>query len=332
MQQFIKDVLTHRIFVSVAFTETGVTRGLHLHTCSLVAGVAAVLGLVGYLSVSVGGYSMGLEYIGGYKTQISSLENERQYQDEQFKILAQEVGVLQARLERFDAIGERLFNDDVLGERLQDLQSDGQGGVNVPEMTSVPTLDDLRDQMSALSQKAEKAEVSINAGLQMVAQKQEAGIAKPYMWPVVHERAYRSSRYGWRKDPFSSRKAWHSGMDIAAGWNAPIVAAGDGVVVFSGYRYNYGIMVEIRHANGYSTRYGHLKKSTVKNGDIVKAGDLVALMGSTGRSTGPHLHFEVLIDDQKVSPYPFVKDTYRYARRLGKQKKYAAAVEAAKRS
>ncbi|MEO1475713.1 MAG: peptidoglycan DD-metalloendopeptidase family protein [Pseudomonadota bacterium] len=116
-----------------------------------------------------------------------------------------------------------------------------------------------------------------------------------------------TSNYGLRADPFSRRSAWHSGIDMAAYYKAPINASGPGEVVFAGRKSGYGRLVEIDHGYGFRSRYAHLHSITVSKGDIVEVGDKVGLMGSSGRSTGPHLHFEVIFQGKPYNPRGFLK-------------------------
>jgi murein DD-endopeptidase MepM/ murein hydrolase activator NlpD len=116
-----------------------------------------------------------------------------------------------------------------------------------------------------------------------------------------------TSGYGLRSDPFTRRPAFHAGMDMAAFYSAPIVAAGPGVVTYAGPRSGYGRLVEVDHGYGFKTRYGHLSKVEVKKGDEVTLGDLVGKMGSTGRSTGPHLHYEVWFRGKTYNPVQFLR-------------------------
>jgi len=115
-----------------------------------------------------------------------------------------------------------------------------------------------------------------------------------------------SSHFGPRTDPFLNRLAMHTGMDFKAPYGSRVFAAASGTVEHAGWKGGYGRMVEIRHANGFVTRYGHLSKVRVSEGDHVVAGDLVGNVGSTGRSTGPHLHYEVRQGDEAIDPAPFV--------------------------
>ncbi len=127
----------------------------------------------------------------------------------------------------------------------------------------------------------------------------EAQAGSPMAAPVTGEI---SSEYGWRTDPFKKRGAWHAGMDIAAAEGDPVAACWDGTVVFAGTKGGYGNVVEVRHAGGWKSVYGHLRGYSVREGDRVAAGGKIAEVGSTGRSTGPHLHFELRREDGTVDP------------------------------
>jgi murein DD-endopeptidase MepM/ murein hydrolase activator NlpD len=115
-----------------------------------------------------------------------------------------------------------------------------------------------------------------------------------------------SSYFGERQDPFSGHEAFHKGIDFAGAMGEDVVAVAAGVVTWAGERSGYGSMVEISHGNGYVTRYGHNQRTLVAVGQTVSRGQAVALMGSTGRSTGPHVHFEVLRNGRQVNPASFL--------------------------
>lgn len=129
-------------------------------------------------------------------------------------------------------------------------------------------------------------------------------IAIPSVQPVEHLQF--TSNFGIRSDPFRGTAAMHAGVDIPGPTGTPIYATADGMVSHADRQGGYGNMVEINHGKGIATRYGHLSKILVADGQQVKRGQLIALMGSTGRSTGPHLHYEVRMDGHAVNPVPFL--------------------------
>jgi murein DD-endopeptidase MepM/ murein hydrolase activator NlpD len=327
----LKKIWEHRVFFSVALSDTSAVRGVRLRAfwpiflIGLVIFTTAGLAIVGEntrarLAARVAGDVQTTAYL----DRIAQLESEKEVQAKQVALIAQELGILQARLDRFDVIGEKLVADEdlsvLLGKEETSLLEGGQGGPSEVPLETIPSLEDLQLQLGELQSQADRTAIALELGMALAVRDQEGQNGAPYHFPVIHPRAYVSSSYGWRKNPFNGkRKQWHSGLDIAASRGSAIVSAADGIVVYAGYRYAYGFTVEIRHAAGFSTKYAHLKKVTVQNGQHVKAGDLVALMGSTGRSTGPHVHFEILKDDEKLNPYPFVKGHLSTARRLGRE-------------
>ena len=125
------------------------------------------------------------------------------------------------------------------------------------------------------------------------------------------KKGWLSSYYGMRKDPFSGRPAMHKGIDFAGKEDGDILATASGVVSWASDRYGYGELIEINHGKGFKTRYGHNKKILVKVGDVVTKGQVIAKMGSTGRSTGPHVHYEILKNDRQIDPAKYV---YRKAK------------------
>ncbi|MEQ8967096.1 MAG: peptidoglycan DD-metalloendopeptidase family protein [Azospirillaceae bacterium] len=135
---------------------------------------------------------------------------------------------------------------------------------------------------------------------------QEVAVRLPLSPPIMGD-WYITSRYGGRRDPLTGRSAAHHGLDFGAGWREAVVAAAPGEIVHAGRRGAYGNLVEIDHGLGVTTRYAHLHSVDVSVGDTVEAGDPVGVLGNTGRSTGPHLHYEVRLDDRPIDPMNFVK-------------------------
>jgi murein DD-endopeptidase MepM/ murein hydrolase activator NlpD len=127
---------------------------------------------------------------------------------------------------------------------------------------------------------------------------------RPEGRPVT--RGYLSSGFGTRQDPFTGHGAWHLGVDFAGKEGDPVLAVGAGIVTFAGERSGYGLVVEVNHGDGFVTRYAHNRRILVKVGDSVIRGHQLAAMGSTGRSTGPHVHFEVLRNGRQVNPLAYI--------------------------
>ncbi|GAB4334664.1 MAG: M23 family metallopeptidase [Candidatus Abyssubacteria bacterium] len=133
-------------------------------------------------------------------------------------------------------------------------------------------------------------------------------LSVPSINPVASPDAWISSGYGYRKDPIHGRRRFHEGIDIVAPRRTPVIAPADGVVSYSGWRDGLGRTVEIVHGFGYKTIFGHNEKLLVKKGAHVKRGDPIALLGNSGRSTGPHLHYEIRLNAKLVNPYQYVMD------------------------
>ena len=213
---------------------------------------------------------------------------------------------LQARLMRLDALGERLVRvADLQGGEFDFSQVPALGGpaeldemgadINDPQFLS--DLDQLTQDIEVREEQLEVME-SVLANRKLRKEVSLAG--RPVTW------GWLSSRYGPRTDPFTGKSSWHAGIDFAGKLGADIVSVGSGVVTWAGKRFGYGLMVEVNHGDGYSTRYAHAQELVVKVGDIVKHGQTIAKIGTSGRSTGPHVHFEVRKDGKTMDPSKFV--------------------------
>lgn len=223
--------------------------------------------------------------------------------------MAAKVGEMQGRVMRLDLLSERLSK--LAGIKLQDVQenparpaSAGRGGPLVPPADGI-TESDLRRQIDLLSQQVESR--GDYFGLvedRLVEQKARLSLL-PTTTPVAGA-SWNTSSFGLRRDPFTGQGAMHEGIDFAAAVGAPIVAAAAGVVVSAEYSPSYGNMVEIDHGEGLTTRYGHASRLLVSTGALVKRGQKIAEVGSTGRSTGPHLHFEVRTNGVAEDPSRFL--------------------------
>jgi murein DD-endopeptidase MepM/ murein hydrolase activator NlpD len=245
-----------------------------------------------------------------YLDMIAELRAQRDAEREQLKTIAQELGVLQTRLDRFNALTAKLKADGALFS--ETIGPENKGGVDIPAPTRVPEVAKLLGDMEGVRDRADFAELALETTLAMAIRSSlgpqiDTGI--PYFWPIMTASYRLTSPFGWRFDPFHRRRAWHAGMDFADRVGSPLVAAADGTVTYSGWRMGYGNTVEITHKNGFMTRYAHMSRAIAKNGTRIQAGDLVGLLGNSGRSTGPHLHFEVRRNGVALNPFPFVRGT-----------------------
>ncbi|MDF1821588.1 MAG: M23 family metallopeptidase [Alcanivoracaceae bacterium] len=230
----------------------------------------------------------------------------RQRTDEELRALTLRLADMQARLVRLDALGERLV--DVAGIRSDEFDFGMGPAMGGPESREdggdsyqAPAFSDALDDMVATLERREQQLDILESLLNNRHQERQAALAGR---PI--SRGWMSSRYGYRTDPFNGKLAMHKGVDFAGKDGSDIVATASGVVTYSGERWGYGLMVEINHGNGLSTRYGHARELLVKPGDIVKPGAVIAKMGSSGRSTGPHVHYEVLRNGRQVNPQPYI--------------------------
>lgn len=167
------------------------------------------------------------------------------------------------------------------------------------------------DQLYALRSTALTGAATAGLGLGMthnatLAQWVNAASA-PMLWPVIGPI---TGSFGERVDPFNGEGAFHSGVDISSSYGQPVLAPADGVVTYADFYNGYGRMLQIDHGNGISTRYGHLSGFAVTDGQMVHKGQVIAYVGLSGRSTGPHLHYEVRIHDTPVNPHKFLRTTF----------------------
>jgi murein DD-endopeptidase MepM/ murein hydrolase activator NlpD len=230
-----------------------------------------------------------------------ALEQARDEAQREVNAIAARVGELQAQANRLNALGDRLTRVGKLkdGEfNFSDLP--GQGGAesasDVPASDLLSSLDSLQGQFDQSGRQLAVLEAML-FDQQLENQRTPAGMPAP---------GYISSGFGGRSDPFGRGRAHHLGIDIDANTGDPVTAAAEGVVSFSGVRAGYGNVVEIDHGNGYTTLYAHNSRNLVRVGDVVRVGQLIAKVGSTGRSTGSHLHFEVHVNGRPVNPRQYL--------------------------
>ena len=222
--------------------------------------------------------------------------------------MAVRLGELQAQMLRLDNLGDRLAKSAGLKpQELQSLQAaPGRGGA---ESTSVParnlTLLELTEMLDRLARQVDARTDQLNVLEALLLQSSASRRFMPSLPPILD--GWFSSNFGYRIDPFTGQRSFHDGIDFPAETGTPILAAASGKVVYAEVHPEYGRMVEIDHGNGLVSRYAHASQLAVKEGDLVVAGQRVATVGSTGRSTGPHLHFEVRLNGVPQNPARFLK-------------------------
>ncbi len=217
--------------------------------------------------------------------------------------LAAHIGQMQANVTRLNALGQRLVVVAKLDSDEFDFENKpAYGG---PHESEAGATMDLNTVLTDLNDELQSREQQLSLLEDVIMRSELMKEARPTGRPI--NKGWISSYYGMRNDPFSGKLDMHKGMDFAGKKGSDVIAVASGVVTWSGERYGYGNLVEINHGNGYVTRYGHNEEILVKIGDSVERGQPISKMGSTGRSTGPHVHFEVLLNDRKVDPIRFVQ-------------------------
>ena len=296
----------------------GKSRSLAL-TTPVIAGVAFVVltllvaaGWVGYLVAS--GMADAREptqsdLVGYWQEQLSEQKSElvgvKQDVQRQVDALTIRLGEMQGRLLRLDALGQRFVESGLVSsEEFNFGEPAAMGGPEDSELNesfSVPSLTRMIEHLEGLIDNREQQLRLLDKLASRKKLEDEMFVeGRPITW------GWLSSKYGYRSDPFTGKRTWHNGVDLAGREGSDIISVAAGVVTWAGERNGYGNLVEIDHGDGLVTRYGHCKEVEVKVGQVVQKGQVIALMGSTGRSTGPHVHFEVLQNGRSKNPLKYI--------------------------
>jgi murein DD-endopeptidase MepM/ murein hydrolase activator NlpD len=303
------------IFIS---NREGKSRSLTLNNWAKVVLSVCLLGL----PVCSGLY-LGMQFSGDKVNLLGSIETMKQELAQQqaeleagrgavrqkVKALTLKLAAMQARLVRLDALGERLTGMARLDDGEFDFSQQSALGGPERQWTSTYQHSDLEKLYAQLQSQLESRETQLEILESLMVDrkiKQQGAVTGR---PI--KKGWMSSGFGHRTDPFKGHRAWHNGVDFAGKDGSDIVAVASGVVTWSGDRSGYGQMLELDHGEGYITRYAHNKKNIVNVGDIVKKGEVIGLMGSSGRSTGPHVHFEVYKNGRAVDPASYIRRTIR---------------------
>ncbi len=273
--------------------------------------------VMGALACGLAGY-----YIAGYQSQIATvslssgeravaIERQTQVEDavrqsrNAINALNSKVAEIQAKAIRIDALGKRLVRLAQLDKGEFDFDNvPAQGGPPSSMLAEDVEIVDFIESLARLSRHLEDRKDQLSVLETLNINKLLKNEAVPAGRPV--RSGWLSSSFGNRNDPFTGKQAKHEGVDFAGKMGSDVLVVAGGIVTWSGERYGYGKMVEVDHGNGYVTRYGHNKENLVEAGDTAKKGQVIALMGSSGRSTGPHVHFEVLRHGRPVNPEKYV--------------------------
>jgi murein DD-endopeptidase MepM/ murein hydrolase activator NlpD len=238
--------------------------------------------------------------VGEEKQQIAELKTQLQ---ERVDAMAMRLGEVNAHVIRLDALGKRLTEMANIDHR--ELDFDSAPSTGGPESEGVSAqIPDLTQMMESLERRVDLRDAQLAALENVILARKLKEEIHPEGRPV--QAGFISSYFGDRQDPFTGHQAFHKGIDFAGSAGSEVMAVAAGVVTWAGERSGYGSLIEISHGNGYVTRYGHNQRTLVAVGQTVTRGQRVALMGSTGRSTGPHVHFEVLRNGRQVDPASFI--------------------------
>ena len=271
----------------------------------------------------LGGFGVGATYVGytlnppndsqaliddwqvDIRQQRVRLKNIKQEADANIDALSSRLGLLQAHVMRLDALGQKLVHmaDIDKGE----FNFDSTPALGGPEVDSQRALQSpelaLAIEQLSLDLESREDQLTVLEDIVLVENLQKE--VQPSGRPLL--KGWLSSYYGMRTHPICGRRGMHKGIDFAGKMGGEVIAVAKGVVSFSGPRYGFGNVIDIAHGNGYTTRYAHNSKLLVSVGDTVEKGFQIAEIGSTGRSTGPHVHFEVLKDGRQVDPVQFIR-------------------------
>ncbi|MGH8280678.1 MAG: M23 family metallopeptidase [Gammaproteobacteria bacterium] len=303
----------------ILFVKQGRLRQLDLGKPKIVVGIAA-LGVLAGATLFLAGFGMAnwfaqpSNHVLALKAQFSSQAREvtlaKQAAQANIDALSAKVSALQAHIMRLDALGQQLTRMAGLKKGEFDFSAPpAEGGPEVSGPVQHVALPDFLDSLDQLSAQINNREQQLTVLESLLMNRNVQLQARPSGPPVVE--GYESSPFGMRIDPFTGELSFHPGIDFAGPEGEAVKAVAAGVVTWAGPRSGYGNMVEIDHGNGYATLYGHSEKVLVHVGEVVKKGQEIALLGSTGRSTGPHVHFEVLYNGKPVNPAQFVNASGR---------------------
>lgn len=218
--------------------------------------------------------------------------------------LAQRLGQLQAQVLRLNALGSRLTR--MAGLDAREFNFSAEAAMGGPEkIVASSNTPQLMDSLERLARETERQQERLAALENLLLDRKLNAAVTPSGWPAAG--GWISSGFGVRADPFNGHQSVHEGVDIAARMGSPVLAVGDGLITHSGEKAGYGSLVEVTHESGLITRYAHTSATLVKVGDRVRKGQEIALVGTSGRSTGPHLHFEVVRNGTAVNPMRYLQ-------------------------
>jgi murein DD-endopeptidase MepM/ murein hydrolase activator NlpD len=237
------------------------------------------------------------------------LEQQRGEVESHIDTLAVRVGEMQAEVLRVNALGQRLVEMAGLDADEFDFLNPAPAGGPDDSLSGTKLranrIDDVAQDLAKVLAELDDRKRKLVLLETLIMERDLKSHSVPEGWPLITGGVV-TSKFGYRRHPITGRSSMHKGIDIAGKRGSDIVAMADGLVIFSGRKSGYGNIVEIRHANGLETRYAHNQRNVVKEGDLIRKGQVIAKLGSTGRSTGPHVHFEVRRNGEAVDPMRYL--------------------------
>jgi len=298
--------------------KTGSTKlSLGLVASGLLVLVAIISGGIGWVGYTMGQQHAeqtaeidptGLVFQAALADQRDAISQVKEQTQQHLDALALRLGQMQSHIIRLDALGARLAKIGMLDEgEFNFTTAPPVGGVDASNAAESLGLNELLADLQMMSQTIDDREHKLDFMEELIMNRRLQQEVHPAGRPV--KKGWISSQFGYRKDPFTGKKAFHYGVDFAGKKGVDVISVAAGVVSKTGKQSGYGAMVEIKHGNGYATRYGHNGEIAVAVGDRIAKGQVIAKMGSTGRSTGPHVHFEVLRNGKKVNPWKYLRES-----------------------
>ena len=275
-------------------------RRLHLRGAHFIWALA-VLGVVGGLAASAP--LLGL-WAGQLSGQLAEVREERARLAERSQEIESTLADLRRKVDQFERRTEKMAS--LAGLNMPSLSHSGLGQPNgIANMAPALRADVLKSEAEDLSDRSALLERRLDVVERELTERSERLARMPSLLPVP---GLIGGGFGWRRDPFTGAKQFHRGVDVSAPPGTPVFAPADGIVLAADREGGYGNVLTISHGDGMVTRYGHLSAFKAKAGQEVRRGDTIAMVGSSGRSTGPHLHYEVLLEGRQVDPMAYVLD------------------------
>jgi murein DD-endopeptidase MepM/ murein hydrolase activator NlpD len=283
------------------------TRPVHLLLATGILGL--LIGGSAYLGYSLKPGQDQQAIIAEWKADVHShqvqLSHIREEADADIDALSSRIGLLQAHVMRLDALGRKLVHMARIDAAEFNFDSSPPVGGPDTGNTRVFEANELSQAIDRLGLQLNDRENQLIVMENLVLNENLKKEVEPSGRPI--KKGWLSSYFGMRTHPISGRREMHKGIDFAGSMGGQVIAVAKGVVTYAGKRYSYGQLVEIAHGNGVSTRYAHNSRLLVSVGDTVEKGFQIAEIGSSGRSTGPHVHFEVIKNGREVNPIPFIR-------------------------